>query len=68
MMMICFIIADDAEVIYPHLSPVTRPRLSTQLINQLVASQYINVIVDLLKVSVLYLTFIFNFVSCRPSK
>ena len=67
MMMICFIIADDAEVIYPHLSPVTRPRLSTQLSNQL-ASQYINVIVDLLKVSVLYLTFIFNFVSCRPSK
>ena len=56
MMMICFIITDeDAEVIYPQLSPVTRPRLSTQLINQL-ASQYINVIVDLLKVSVLYFT------------
>ncbi len=42
--------------IYPQLSPVTSPRLmSTQLINQL-ASQYSNVIVDLLKVSVLYLT------------
>jgi hypothetical protein len=40
MMMICFIIADDdAEVIYPQLSAVTRPRLSTQIINQL-ASHY----------------------------